>query len=79
MLSEDGRWFYVLSNEQAPSSYDAYRVPSGGGVLQRLTRLQGVEKIALDRAGKRLLVTHSSPYLRSQIAVGKADGSDEPS
>jgi dipeptidyl aminopeptidase/acylaminoacyl peptidase len=78
ILSEDGRWFYVLCNEQAPSSYDAYRVPSSGGVLQRLTRLQGVEKIALDRAGTRLLVTHSSPYLRSQIAVGKADGSESP-
>jgi dipeptidyl aminopeptidase/acylaminoacyl peptidase len=78
VLSDDGRWFYVLSNEQAPSSYDAYRVPSSGGVLQRLTRLQGVEKIALDRAGKRLLVTHSSPYLRSQIAVGNADGAGSP-
>ncbi len=64
--------------KQAPFSYDAYRVPSSGGVLQRLTRLQGVEKIAVDRAGKRLLVTHSSPYLRSQIAVGKADGSESP-
>jgi dipeptidyl aminopeptidase/acylaminoacyl peptidase len=78
ILSEDGRWFYVLCNEQAPYSYDAYRVPSSGGVLQRLTRLQGVEKLALDRAGKRLLVTHSSPYLRAQIAVGKADGSESP-
>jgi dipeptidyl aminopeptidase/acylaminoacyl peptidase len=78
VLSEDGRWFYVLSNEQAPSSYDVYRVASNGGALQRLTRLQGVEKIALDRAGKRLLVTHSSPYVRSQIAVGNTDGSDSP-
>ena len=78
ILSEDGRWFYVLCNQQAPSSYDAYRVPSSGGVLQRLTRLQGVEKIALDRTGKRLLVTHSSPYLRSQIALGRADGSESP-
>jgi dipeptidyl aminopeptidase/acylaminoacyl peptidase len=78
MLSEDGRWFYVLCNEQAPSSYDAYRVPSSGGALQRLTRLQGVESIALDRTGKRLLVTHSSPYLRSQVAVATADGSESP-
>jgi dipeptidyl aminopeptidase/acylaminoacyl peptidase len=75
-LSADGRWFYVLSNAQAPYSYDVYRVPSSGGKLQRLTRLQGLEKFALDQRGKDLLVTHSSPYVRAQIAVLKADGSD---
>jgi dipeptidyl aminopeptidase/acylaminoacyl peptidase len=75
-LSADGRWFYVLSNATAPYSYDVYRLPSGGGKLQRVTQLQGLEKFALDHAGKRLLVTHSSPYVRTQIAVLKADGSD---
>jgi len=78
VLSADGRWFYVLCNEQEPASYDAYRVPSGGGALQRLTRLQGVEKIAVDRSGKRLLVTHSSPYVRPQIALANADGAGTP-
>ncbi len=77
-LSADGRWFYVLSNADAPYSYDAYRVPSGGGALQRLTRLRGVEAVALDHSGKRLIVTHSTPYLRPQIALLKADGSDVP-
>jgi dipeptidyl aminopeptidase/acylaminoacyl peptidase len=77
-LSEDGRWFYALSNAQAPFSYDVYRVPSSGGVLQRVTQLQGVEKVALERSGKRMLVTHSSPYLRAQIAIGTADGSGSP-
>jgi dipeptidyl aminopeptidase/acylaminoacyl peptidase len=75
-LSEDGRWFYVLSNAQAPYSYDVYRVPSGGGKFQRVTKLQGLEKFSLDRSGKRLLVTHSSPYVPAQIAVLEADGSD---
>jgi dipeptidyl aminopeptidase/acylaminoacyl peptidase len=75
-LSADGRWFYVLSNATAPYSYDVYRVPSGGGKLQRVTQLQGLGKFALDHAGKQLLVTHSSPYVRAQIAVLKADGSD---
>jgi len=74
-LSEDGRWFYVLSNAQAPGSYDVYRVPIGGGQLQRVTQLQGVEKFALDQSGKQLLVTHSAPYIRDQIAVLKSDGS----
>jgi dipeptidyl aminopeptidase/acylaminoacyl peptidase len=77
-LSEDGRWFYVLSNEVAPYSYDVYRVPSGGGALQRLTKLEGVEKAELDRSGKQLLLTHSTPYMRSQIAVTPADGSGAP-
>jgi dipeptidyl aminopeptidase/acylaminoacyl peptidase len=77
-LSVDGRWFYVLSNEVAPYSYDVYRVPSGGGALQRLTKLEGVEKAEVDRSGKLLLLTHSTPYLRTQIAVTKADGSGAP-
>jgi dipeptidyl aminopeptidase/acylaminoacyl peptidase len=78
LLSADGRWFYVLSNATAPYSYDVYRVPSGGGALQRLTRLDGVERVELDHSGKQLLLTHSTPYLRSQIAVAKADGSGSP-
>jgi dipeptidyl aminopeptidase/acylaminoacyl peptidase len=65
-----------LSNAQAPYSYDVYRVPSGGGKLQRVTQLQGLERFALDQRGKELLVTHSTTYVRAQIAVLKADGSD---
>jgi dipeptidyl aminopeptidase/acylaminoacyl peptidase len=76
VLSADGRWFYATTNAVAPYSYDVYRVPSGGGQLQRVTRLQGVEKFALDEKGERLLVTHSSPFVRPQLAVLKADGSD---
>ncbi len=77
-LSEDGRWFYVLSNEVAPYSYDVYRVPSGGGALQRLTKMEGVERAEVDRSGKQLLLTHSTPYMRTQISVAKADGSGVP-
>ena len=76
VLSADGRWFYVLSNAQAPYSRDVYRVPSRGGKFQRVTQLQGVEKFALEGSGKRILATHSTPYVRSQIAVLNADGSD---
>ena len=77
-LSADGRWFYVLSNATAPYSYDVYRVSSSGGPLQRLTRLEGVEKAQLDRSGKQLLLSYSSSYMRTQIAVAKADGSGTP-
>lgn len=77
-LSADGRWFYVLSNATAPYSYDVYRVPSSGGPLQRLTRLEGVEKAQLDRSGKQLLLSYSTSYMRTQIALAKADGSGTP-
>ncbi|MGC1523616.1 MAG: prolyl oligopeptidase family serine peptidase [Steroidobacteraceae bacterium] len=75
LLSADGRWFYVLSNQTAPYSYDVYRVPSAGGKMQRVTRLEGIEKFSLDRSGKELLVKHSSPYIGAQIALVTADGS----
>lgn len=75
VLSMDGRWFYVLSNATAPYSYDVYRVPSQGGQMQRLSRLQGVEHFALSPNGKQLLIEHSAPYIRSQLALQAADGS----
>jgi dipeptidyl aminopeptidase/acylaminoacyl peptidase len=77
-LSTDGRWFYVLSNATAPYSYDVYRVLSSGGPLQRLTRLEGVEKAQLDRSGKQLLLSYSTSYMRTQIAFANADGSGTP-
>ena len=78
VLSADGRWFYVLSNRTAPYSYDVYRIAAGGGTMQRVTRLEGVERFTPDRSGKELLVKHSSPYVDSQIAIVKADGSSAP-
>ncbi len=74
-LSADGRWFYVLSNAEAPYAYDVYRVPSAGGGLQRISRLEGVESFVLDRGGRQLLITHSSSYIPSQLALQRADGS----
>ena len=74
VLSADGKWFYMQSNAEAPYAYDVYRVPSTGGELQRLTHLQGVERFALREDGKELLVAHSAPYVRTQLAVLHADG-----
>ena len=75
-LSPDGRWFYLLCNAEAPYAYDVYRVSSAGGRLERVTRLGGVESFSLTRDGARLLVTHSSSYVPSQLAVVGADGSE---
>jgi dipeptidyl aminopeptidase/acylaminoacyl peptidase len=74
VLSADGRWFYALGNVAAPYSYDVYRVPSRGGTLERVTRLQGVDSFVLSQDGKQLLITHSSAYVPAQIAVARADG-----
>ena len=74
-LSADGKWFYVLSNAQAPYAFDVYRVPAAGGTLQRVTHLEGVEGFSLQHRGDQLLVSHSSSYVPQQIAVAKADGS----
>jgi len=75
ILSADGHWFYVRSNKVAPSSYDVYRVAAGGGELQRITQLQGVDGFALAHDGSQLLVTHSSSYVPAQLALVAADGS----
>ncbi|HEV2540716.1 MAG TPA: prolyl oligopeptidase family serine peptidase [Frateuria sp.] len=73
-LSEDGRWFYLRSNEVAPYSYDVYRVPSTGGEFARVTQFQGMDEFALSPDGSRLAVLHSSPYVLAQLAVQPAGG-----
>ncbi|MGY3040920.1 dipeptidyl aminopeptidase/acylaminoacyl peptidase [Rhodanobacter sp. TND4EL1] len=73
-LSEDGKWFYLRSNQVAPYSYDVYRVPSSGGELTRLTSYQGMDDFALSPDGSQLAVLHSSPYVLSQLAVQGAAG-----
>lgn len=73
-LSEDGRWFYLRTNQVAPYSYDVYRVPSTGGELARVTQYQGMDEFALSPDGSRLAVLHSSPYVLAQLAVQPAAG-----
>jgi dipeptidyl aminopeptidase/acylaminoacyl peptidase len=73
-LSEDGRWFYLRTNQAAPYSYDVYRVPSTGGELARVTRYQGMDEFALSPDGSRLAVLHSAPYTLSQLAVQPSAG-----
>jgi dipeptidyl aminopeptidase/acylaminoacyl peptidase len=73
-LSNDGRWFYVRANAQAPWAYDVYRVPTGGGKFERVTKYEGLEQFSLSQDDKHLLVTHSSSYVPSQISVVDIDG-----
>ncbi|MFT3790906.1 MAG: prolyl oligopeptidase family serine peptidase [Rudaea sp.] len=76
--STDGRWFYVRANAEAPYAYDVYRVPSGGGKLERITQYKGMEGFALNHDGRQLLVTHSASYVPAQLAIVNADGSGTP-
>ncbi|WP_199100961.1 prolyl oligopeptidase family serine peptidase [Dyella sp. ASV21] len=74
VLSEDGQWFYLRTNQVAPYSYDVYRVPSAGGALSRLTQYQGMNDFVLSPDGRQLAVLHSSPYVLPQLAVQDAAG-----
>ncbi|MBL8297128.1 MAG: S9 family peptidase [Rhodanobacteraceae bacterium] len=73
-VSPDGAWFYFKSNEEAPYSYDAYRIATGGGKSQRLTTLKGLENFSLSPDGKHVLAAHSGSYLPLQISIVPADG-----
>jgi dipeptidyl aminopeptidase/acylaminoacyl peptidase len=73
-LSEDGKWFYVRSNNTAPYSYDVYRVASSGGTLEQVTRFGGMDQFELSPDGRSLAVLHSSPYMPAQLAVTGVDG-----
>ncbi len=77
-LSEDGHWFYVRANVEAPYAYDVYRVPVGGGKLERVTHYQGMDAFALSHDGRQLLITHSASYVPAQLAVASADGTGTP-
>jgi len=74
VLSEDGQWFYMRTNQVAPYSYDAYRVSSNGGELSRVTQYQGMNEFVLSPDGRQLAVLHSAPYLLPQLAVQDAAG-----
>jgi dipeptidyl aminopeptidase/acylaminoacyl peptidase len=75
VVSPDGKWFYVLSNRQAPYDYDVYRVPVAGGALQQVTHYAGMDDFILSPDGTKLAVLHSSAYVPPQLAVMNADGS----
>ena len=81
VVSPDGKWFYLLANKQAPYSYDAYRLPTTGGELQRVTRYEGLAcaecsvPFVLSPDGSKLAVLHSTPYIPPQLAVVNVDGS----
>ena len=73
-LSADGQWFYLRTNQVAPYSYDAYRLPATGGALSRITNYQGMDDFKLSPDGSQLAVLHSAPYVLAQLAVQPSAG-----
>ena len=76
--SPDGKWFYLRANVEAPYAYDVYRVATGGGRLERVTTLKGMERFALSPDGTRLALLHSGAYVPTQLAVAEAAGGAPP-
>jgi dipeptidyl aminopeptidase/acylaminoacyl peptidase len=76
LLSDDGKWFYLRTNQVAPYSYDVYRLPTGGGALTRVTAFQGMDGFELSPDGAQLAVLHSSPYVFAQLAVQSSAGGE---
>ena len=76
LLSDDGKWFYVRTNQVAPYSYDVYRLPVGGGALSRITHYQGMDDFKLSPDGSQLAVLHSAPYVFPQLAVQSSAGGE---
>lgn len=76
VLSGDGAWFYVTSNAQAPYAYDAYRVASGGGTLQRLTHVEGLDGFKLSPDGSQLALLQSTTYVPPQLSLVAATGGE---
>jgi dipeptidyl aminopeptidase/acylaminoacyl peptidase len=77
VLDDDGKFFYLRANQEAPYVYDVYRVAVAGGELQRVSQLKGVEHFALSGDGKQVLITHSASYMPAQISVVTVDGSGD--
>jgi len=76
VVSDDGKWFYVKANAEAPYDYDVYRVAVGGGALARVSSVKGLQAFKLSPDGKQVALLRSGPYLPAQLAVVNADGGD---
>jgi dipeptidyl aminopeptidase/acylaminoacyl peptidase len=74
VVSPDGKWFYLRANAEAPYSYDVYRVAVGGGAMQRVTSVKGMQEFGLSPDGKQVAILRSSSYVPPQLAVASADG-----
>lgn len=75
-LSADGQRFYFLCNQKWPGAYEVCAKDLGSGPVQTLTTLAGVEGFTPSPDGRNLLVSYSSSYLPSQLALVPAAGGE---
>ena len=71
-LTPDGKAFLVTANREHPGIHETYRLPVGGGELERLTALGGESTAVPSPDGRRLLVLHSSPTDPPELSVQDA-------
>ncbi len=74
VVSRDGKWFYLRANAEAPYAYDVYRVATGGGPLQRITSVKGLQEFRLSPDGTQIAILRSDAYVPPQLALASADG-----
>ncbi len=58
-LSNDGKFFYLITNEVHPGEKQYYRMPVAGGKLERLTTMTGNNEVSLSPDEKWLAIRYS--------------------
>jgi dipeptidyl aminopeptidase/acylaminoacyl peptidase len=58
-LSHDRRFFYLNSNKESPHEQHFYRMPAGGGAMEKLTGPAGNHDVSLSPDEKHLAVRYS--------------------
>ncbi len=75
-LSADGTRFLFLCNRAWPGDYEVCAQDAGGGPVQELTALDGVEGFESSPDGSTLLLRYSTSYLPTQLALVPATGGE---
>jgi dipeptidyl aminopeptidase/acylaminoacyl peptidase len=65
--SRDGRWIYFAANRESPFRTEVYRLPVGGGAIEQLSALGGVNEYRLSADEQQLLLIHSGSYSPPQL------------
>ena len=59
MLSTDGRWFHLITNQVSPFEEHLYRLPVGGGELVKITSRQGRHRAVVSDDGRLVADVYS--------------------
>ncbi len=77
-LSKDRKYFYLTTNEVHPGEQHFYRMPTGGGKMERITTLTGANQVTVSPDEKNIAFLHSYSnkpwelYLQEHKANSKA-------